>query len=278
MKKHSHTSRSDSILFGIGMIVFMVVILFPFYWILLTSVKSESELFNLNLYTREITFESYISVFTMRPLARYLLNSLIIAGSTTFLAILLGESAAYAFARLRFPGKRFLMNLLLAVSMFPAIATITPIYIFLRNINLRNSYAGLIIPYTAFMLPMGIWYLNAFFREIPITIEEAAKIDGASILRTFARIVVPLAAPGVFTTAILVFIAAWNEYLFAYTLNTDDLMRTVPVGITMYMGQYTVPWRTISAAIIIVTVPLIAMVLVFQKRIVGGLSAGAVKG
>lgn len=275
MRKEGKWSRAALYLF---IAAFVLVVLFPFYWILLTSVKPASELYSLQLYTLHFTFDSYGSIFTMRPMAHYLLNSLIVAGTTTLLAIAIAESAAYAIARLRFPGKGLILGLALAVSMFPAIATITPIYIFMRDVNLRNTYLGLIIPYISFGLPMAIWYMHSFFREIPISIEEAAKIDGASAFYTFARIVVPLAAPGVFTTAILVFIAAWNEYLFSFTLNTDDMMRTVPVGITMYSGQYETPWRTISAAIIVVTVPLVVMVLIFQRRIVGGLTSGAVKG
>ena len=144
--------------------------------------------------------------------------------------------------------------------------------------GLRNTHVGLIIPYITFSLPLAIWYLTTFYKEIPFSLEEAAKIDGASPFQSFFLVIAPLAAPGVFTTAILVFIGAWNEYLFAFTLNTDDYMRTVTVGITMFNAQYTIPWGDIAAAAVIVTVPLVVMVLLFQKRIVSGLTSGAVKG
>lgn len=165
----------------------------------------------------------------------------------------------------------------MAISMFPAIATITPIYIFMRNLGLRNTYSGLIIPYTSFALPMAIWYLTSFFKEIPLSIDEAAIMDGASPFQVFTMVITPLAAPGVFTTAILIFITAWNEYIFVFTINTDDVMRTVPVGITMFQSLHTIPWTEISAAIVVVTIPIVILVLIFQRRIIGGLSAGAVK-
>ena len=148
----------------------------------------------------------------------------------------------------------------------------------MKTMGLRDTYAGLVIPYITFALPLAIWNLTTFFKEIPFELEESAKIDGASVMQTFIKVILPLAAPGTFTTAILVFIAAWNEYLFALTINTKDIRKTVPVAISMFQGQYTIPWGEIAAATIVVTVPLIAMVLVFQRRIVSGLTAGAVKG
>lgn len=262
----------------VALAVFVVAVLFPFYWILITSLKTENDLITLKPFAIPLSLRSYLQVFTERPFGRYLFNSLVVAACTTLLAIAAAEIAAYALARLNFRGKSVILKVVLAVSMFPAIATITPIYVFIKNAGLRNTYAGLIIPYISFALPMAIWFLTIFFRGIPYSLEEAAKIDGAAPFTIFLKIIAPLATPGVFTTAILVFINAWNEYLFALTINTDDNMRTVPVGITMYNGLYTIPWGEIAAAIVVVTVPLIIVVLLFQRRIVGGLAAGAEKG
>jgi len=265
--------------FYIFLTIFLIFILFPFYYVFLTSIRKPSEIYSsFKIYTLDPTIQSYINAFTWRPFGRYLYNSFIIAGGTTLLSIVIASFASYATARLKFRGKSILLGVVLGVSMFPQIAIISPMYIFLRDMGLRNTHLGLIIPYITFSLPLAIWYLTTFFKEIPFSLEEAAKIDGASPFQAFFLVIAPLAAPGVFTTAILVFIGAWNEYLFAFTLNTDDLMRTVTVGITMFNSQYTVPWGEISAAAVIVTVPLVIMVLLFQKRIVSGLTSGAVKG
>nr|WP_242517826.1 carbohydrate ABC transporter permease [Halobacillus sp. GSS1] len=254
--------------------------MFPFLWILLSSIKPLSELFGpaaFNWFTTDPTVNSYVSVFTNHPFLLYLWNSTVVATITTVYTVFVAAFAAYAIARLRFRGKAVILGVVLSVSMFPQIATISPIYIFLKNIGLTNSYLGLIIPYTTFALPLSIWLLVTFFRKIPFDLEESAKMDGASMMQTYFRIILPLAVPGIFTTAILVFIAAWNEFLFALTINTAQSHKTVPVGIAMFQGQYTIPWGEISAATVIVTVPLVIMVLLFQRRIVSGLTSGAVK-
>ncbi|TGB02805.1 carbohydrate ABC transporter permease [Halobacillus salinus] len=266
--------------FYIFLVIFVFVIMFPFLWILLSSVKPLSELFGdeaFTWFTSNPTIQSYISVFTIRPFHLYLWNSLVVATITTVYTVFVAAFAAYAIARLRFKGKPLILGVVLSVSMFPQIATISPIYIFLRNIGLTNSHLGLIIPYTTFALPLSIWLLVTFFRKIPFDLEESAKMDGASMMQTYFRIILPLAVPGIFTTAILVFIAAWNEFLFALVINTAEKYKTVPVGIGMFQGQYTIPWGEISAATVIVTVPLVIMVLLFQRRIVSGLTSGAVK-
>lgn len=269
----------NNILFYLFLIVFLLVILFPFYYELITSLKLRADIFNgFALIPKKISFDSYVLVFTHRPFGRFLLNSFIIAFLTTAFAIAVAAIASYAIARLKFKGKTIILGLVLAVSMFPQIATISPIYMFMKVMNLRDTYAGLVIPDTTFALPLAIWYLTSFFKQIPFDLEEAARIDGASPMGTFLKIILPLAAPGTFTTAILVFIASWNEYMYALTINTKDIRKTVPVAISMFQGQYTIPWGEIAAATIICTVPLIAMVLLFQKRIVAGLTAGAVKG
>ncbi|ANB56541.1 binding--dependent transport system inner membrane component family protein [Anoxybacillus sp. B7M1] len=273
-------SKKAGPLFFVCLAVFIFFVMFPFLWILLSSVKPLSELFGdhaFQWFTSHPTFESYVSVFVNYPFLRYLWNSTVVATITTVYTVFVAAFAAYAIARLEFKGKAVILGLVLAVSMFPQIATISPIYMFVKKFGLTNSYLGLIIPYTTFALPLSIWLLVTFFRKIPFDLEEAAKMDGATPMQTYFKVILPLAVPGVFTTSILVFIAAWNEFLFALTINTAEKYKTVPVGIAMFQGQYTIPWGELSAATVIVTVPLVIMVLLFQRRIVSGLTSGSVK-
>ncbi|KQL45842.1 sugar ABC transporter permease [Brevibacillus choshinensis] len=267
-------------LFYVFLVLFIFIVMFPFLWILIAALKPPSELFGeraFDFIIQNPSFDNFVRVFTERPFARYLWNSTVVAALTTLYSITIASFAAYAIAWLSFRGKAIILGIVLAVSMFPQIATISPIFMFMQSMGLTNSYLGLIIPYTTFALPLAIWNLTIFFRKIPIDLGEAAKVDGATIWQTMTRVFFPLAMPGVFTTAILVFIAAWNEFLFALTLNTQETMKTVPVGIVMFQGMFTVPWGEISAASIIVTVPLVIMVLIFQRRIISGLTSGAVK-
>ena len=272
--------KKASPFFYVFLVGFVFVVMFPFLWMLISSVKPPSELFGdraFTPYTAHPTLENNISVFAKHPFLHYLWNSTVIAAVTTVYTITVASFAAYAIARLQFKGKTVILGIVLSVSMFPQIATISPIYIFLKNVGLTNSYLGLIIPYTPFTLPLSIWILVTFFRKIPLDLEEAAKIDGASLMQTYWKVIMPLAVPGIFTTAILVFIAAWNEFLFALTINTDEKYKTVPIGIAMFQGQFTIPWGEIAAATVVVTVPLVIMVLIFQRRIVSGLTSGSVK-
>ncbi|MGC4377127.1 carbohydrate ABC transporter permease [Fictibacillus sp. Mic-4] len=266
--------------FYIFLVVFVFVVMFPFLWVLASSIKPATELFGdkaFTPFTDHPTFKNYVSVFANHPFLRYMWNSFVVAFITTVYTVFVASLASYAIARLDFKGKTVILGLVLSVSMFPQIATISPIYIFLKNVGLTNSYMGLIIPYTTFALPLSIWILVTFFRKIPFDLEEAAKMDGASLMQTYWKVIMPLAVPGIFTTAILVFIACWNEFLFALTINTEEKFKTVPVGIAMFQGQFTVPWGEISAATIIVTIPLVILVLLFQRRIISGLTSGAVK-
>jgi multiple sugar transport system permease protein len=270
---------TKNVLFYIFIVLFIGIIVFPFYYDFITAIKLPIDIFgSFRLWPKKISFESFRLVFVNRPFANFLWNSFVISSLTTIFSVTVACFTAYAVARLKFKGKSILLGLVLAVSMFPQISTISPIYMFMKVMNLRDTYAGLIIPYTTFALPLAIWNLSTFFKEIPFDLEEAAKIDGASPLQTFIKVILPLTAPGTFTTAILVFIAAWNEYLFALTINTKDIRKTVPVAISMFQAQYTVPWGEIAAATIIVTIPLIVMVLLFQRKIISGLTSGAVKG
>lgn len=267
---------------GIGFYLFLVVfvflVMFPFLWVFLTSIKPTGEIFSsFRWFTTNPTIDSYKAALTNRPLLRYMLNSFVVSGLTTILALTFASLTAYSVTRLPIKGKGLILGLVLAASMFPQIAIISPIFNLVTNLGLRNSFFGLVIPYITISLPLAIWILSTFFQNIPHELEESAKLDGATPLQTFRKIVFPLAAPGVFTTGILVFIAAWNEYLFALTINSDDKWRTVPVGISMYQSQYSIPWGDITAATVIVTIPIVILVLIFQRRIVSGLTAGSVK-
>ncbi|MGB2993960.1 MAG: carbohydrate ABC transporter permease [Paenisporosarcina sp.] len=271
-------NKRPGIWFYIFLVVFVFFVMFPFIWVFLTSIKPPGEIFNnFKWFTSNPSLESYENALTNRPLVRYMMNSFIISSLTTIIAIGFASIAAYALTRLPIRFKGLILGVILAASMFPQIAIISPIYNFITAVGLRNSYMGLVIPYITISLPLAIWILATFFQKIPWELEESAKLDGATPFQTFRKVIFPLAAPGVFTTGILVFIAAWNEYLFALTINTEDTWRTVPVGISFYQSQFTIPWGDISAATVIVTIPIVILVLIFQRRIVAGLTSGSVK-
>lgn len=267
------------VLFYLFVILFVGIIVLPFLWQFLTSVKPLSEISAIpaKWIPSKINVQYYMNVFQKHPFDRYLLNSFIVAVCTTFLSILIGASAAYALARLRFKGKKFILMAILSISMFPTIATLSPIYMLLKQFRLLNTYGGLIIPYITFALPLSIWLLTSFFAQLPKGFEEAAAIDGCSRAGVFFRIMLPLIKPAVFSVALIVFINAWNEYIYALTFMTDDRMRTVPVGIAMFPSNYEMPWGDMAAGSVIVTVPLIILVLIFQKKIIAGLTTGGVK-
>ncbi|NJJ39591.1 carbohydrate ABC transporter permease [Paenibacillus apii] len=272
--------QKAGLLFYIAIIVFIGIVIFPFLWVLLASLKAPLYLYGEYAFSIKVpayTLENYISVFTNHPFGRYLLNSFVVGVLTMFVSISIAAFASYAVARLHFFGKTFFLGILLAVSMLPQIATLSPLFLFMQSTGLRNTYAGLVIPYTTYALPIAIWYMTTFFKQIPIELEEAAKVDGASLLGIFGRVLLPLVSPGLFTTAIIVFVDAWHEFLFALTINTKQSMMTVPVGIAMFQGEFTFPWGEISAATVTVTVPVVLLVLLFQRRIIAGLTSGAVK-
>lgn len=224
------------------------------------------------------TGKHYISIFMERPFLRIILNSTVVAASTTLLSLIVGSSAAFALAKLKIRYKALILGFVLSVSMFPPIATVSPLYIIIRGLGLRDTWWALIITYTTFSLPMTIWILTNFFRKIPDEIFLAARVDGCTPFQIFYRIMLPLSAPGIFTTAILVFIFSWNEFLFALTFTSTPASRTIPVGIALFPGLHEVPWGEMAAASVVVTIPLILIVFVFQRRIIEGLTAGAVKG
>lgn len=270
----------NSTLLFIAVAIFILILIFPFYWQIVTSLKSPADLFKTpaDLYPKKIFLGYYSNIFTKRPFVRYLTNSLLVSIATTIISIVTASFCAYSIARLDIKFKSFIMSFVLAVSVFPGIALVSPLYVTFAKLHLLNTYWGLIIPYTTFALPLAIWNLQAFFKDIPRSLDESAKIDGATPFMTFWRIILPLTGPGLFATFIMVFITSWNEFLFGLIFVTKDLMRTVPIGIMMFQGEYDIPWGDISAASVFVTIPIIIIVLIFQKRIVSGITGGAVKG
>jgi multiple sugar transport system permease protein len=270
-----------NLLLWLAVVLIMLFCLFPFYWLINTSLKSGSDLSRANLVPPHPTFKNFSSIFRNSDFTKALRNSAIISLSTTLISLVIGSFAAYALARLRFPRKFLLLAVILSISTFPPIAIAAPVFKLWTDIGLYNSYLGLILPDLTFTLPLTIYILTSFFREIPRELEEAALVDGASYFQSFRKIVMPLAAPGLVTAGLLAFIFVWNEFLFAITLTSTPDRRPVPAAIAFFTGahgQFETPLGTISAASVVVTVPLIALVLIFQKRIVAGLTAGAVKG
>lgn len=266
--------------FYIFVAAFVVLLLLPFIWQFLTSVKPLNEIAEMPAKWIPSYFHGqfYVNVFTKHPFARYMLNSLIVATSATLLSLLIGASAAYALSRLHFRGRAILLMVILGVSMFPTIATLSPLYLILKNMNLLNTYQGLILTYIGFSLPMAIWLMTNFFAQIEKGFEEAAAIDGCSHFQTFVKIMLPLIKPATFSVGLLVFINCWNEYLYSLTFMSKNEMRTVPVGIALFPSNYQLPWGDMAAASIVCTLPLIALVLIFQKNIVAGLTTGGMKG
>jgi ABC-type glycerol-3-phosphate transport system permease component len=252
---------------------------FPLYWAVVSSLTPEDRLFSApSLFPRALVLEHYRALFAERDFWTPIRNSLVVATTTTICAVTLGSLAAYALARMRFRGKAPMLAFVLAVSMFPQISIVAPLYLLLRELGLLNTYPGLVIPYLSFAMPLTIWLLVGFFRQLPRDLESAALVDGASRLRVLWEIVLPLAWPGLATTAILTFLYSWNEFLFALSFTLGPERHTVPVAITLFRGQYQVPWGQVLAAAVVATVPVALIVLAAQRRIVSGLTAGAVKG
>jgi multiple sugar transport system permease protein len=251
----------------------------PFIWQAITSLKSAVDLASLPpLLPESPTVVNYISIFEEHPFLRIILNSLIVASSSTLLSLFVGSLAAFSLAKLPIRGKGIFLAFVLSVSMFPPIATVSPLYLIIKTLGLRDTLVALIITYTTFTLPLTIWVLTNFFKQIPNEIYLAARVDGCTRFQIFYKIFIPLAAPGLFATAILVFIFSWNEFLLALTFTSTVQSRTIPVGIALFPGIHEVPWGEIAAASVVVTVPVVALVFLFQKRIVEGLTMGALKG
>lgn len=252
---------------------------FPLYWALVSSFTPEARLFEPpSLLPRAVVLDHYRALFDERAFWVPIRNSLVVAATTTAFCVVVGSLCAYALARLRFRWKAPILGFILAVTMFPQISIVSPLYLLLREMRLINTYPGLVLPYLTFAMPLTVWLLVGFFRQLPAELEEAALVDGASRLRAFWEIILPLALPGLATTAILTFVFCWNEFLFALSFTLGPERQTVPVAIALFRGQYQVPWGQILSAAVVATAPVAALVLLFQRRIVQGLTAGAVKG
>ncbi len=253
---------------------------FPALWILLTSFKGEAELVRqpITYLPQAPTLANYARAFGDQPLLRYLGNSLVVALGSTALSLAVSALAAYAIARLNLRRRQLILSGIVASSMFPLVTLLVPIFQTMRSLGLLNTYIALILPYTVLNLPVCTLVLVSFFQSIPKDLENAAMIDGCTRVGALWRVVVPLAAPGVFTAGILAFVNAWDEFLLALSLNASATMRTLPVGITLYQGEFTFPWPTISAALIVAIVPVALLIALFQERVVGGLTQGGLKG
>jgi multiple sugar transport system permease protein len=295
------------ILIIVGTVLLIANGTFPLIWMILTSLKTERELIRIPItyLPQDPTLQNYVQVFDQLPFARFLLNSAIVSISATLVCVLLAALAGYALGRLAMPFRRGILTAIVMTSMFPALVLLVPLYRmflgteipmlspligFLHDLgmtflptavsspNLLNTYWALIIPYVALSLPIAILILTSFFQLIPKDLESAALVDGCTRVETLFRIIAPVSAPGIVTAGIIIFVNSWNEFLLALNFNTAMSMRTVPVGITMYQGEFAFPWATISAAITIGVLPLVVLILMFQQRIIAGLTAGGVKG
>jgi len=267
-------------LFYLLVLAIVAFAVFPFYYAILSSLKTSSQLFDIDYFPVRWNFGNYVGVFRDNPFATNLWNSLLVAVVTVMVSLFLGVTAAYALARIRFRGRGLLLMTILGVSMFPQIAVLSGMYQLVRALGLYNHLGALVLSYMIFTLPFTVWVLTTFMRELPKELEEAAILDGASPWVIVTRVFMPLMGPAIVTTGLLAFIAAWNEFLFALTFTLTNNERTVPVGIATMSGAsaHELPWGNIMAASVIVTLPLVLLVLVFQRRIVSGLTAGAVKG
>jgi len=260
-------------------VVLVGLLLFPIYWMAAASLTPEAQLFDApSLIPANPTLAHYSALFGERGFLIPIRNSLVVAAVTTAFAIPIAALCAYALARLRMPGRQPLLALLLGVSMFPQISIVPPLYLAFRTLGLLDTYTSLVLPYLTFSTPLAIWMLTAFFRQLPLDIEDAAMIDGASRLRTLRDIVAPMAAPGIASSAILVFLYSWNVFLCAFSFTLGPDRQTVPVAIALFRGRYQVPWGEVLAGAMVATIPVALVVLAFQRRIVAGLTAGATKG
>lgn len=273
------SKKSFWLTFGFFVALYLFVMVFPFFWILITSFKTSGEIFGSGAFQvipENPTFMNYIIILFEKGIMNAILNSFIVATVTTIYIVVIATFAAYAISRFHFKGKNLLLGVILAVSMFPQMVITGPVYDMFLSLGWLNSYA-IVLPYSTITLPIAVWILVTHFNQIPLALEESAKIDGATPFQTLYKIVFPLAAPGVFTTAIITFIAAWNEFLLTITLNTNSEYHTVPVAISFLRTQFEILWGEVAAATVIVTIPTLIIVLIFQKQIVSGLTTGGVK-
>jgi multiple sugar transport system permease protein len=273
-------SGKDISLWSLAIVIVVVLSLIPVVWIISLSFKDPTTIGDGSFLPTKWSWTNYSGIFKQSIFTDALRNSIGIALISTVIAVIIACFAAYAIARLNFPGRRLILVASLGIAMFPPISLVGPLYNLWRQIGLYDTWPGLIIPYMTFALPLSIFTLSAFFREIPWELEQAAQVDGATPFQAFFKVIAPLAAPGIFTTAILVFIFAWNDFVFAISLTSTSAAQTVPAAMASFPGasQFTEPIGSVAAAAVIVTIPMVIIVLLFQRRIVAGLTAGAVKG
>lgn len=261
-------------------VAIVLISVFPFYYAILSSFETGTDLFRVNYLPETLNFQNYLDILNSSRFVRNTLNSVFIATSTVVCSLFLAVTASYALARVRFRGRALLLMTILAVSMFPQIAVLAGLFEVIRFLGIYNTPWAMILSYTIFTLPFTVWVLTTFMRDLPVEIEEAAIVDGATPWVIISQVFMPLLWPALVTTGLLAFIGAWNEFLFALTFTASDDTRTVPVAIAMLSGssQYETPWGIIMAASVLVTLPLVVLVLIFQRKIVAGLTAGGVKG
>ena len=259
---------------------FVLFFLFPFYWQIATSIRTPEFLTSIppQIFPNPMFFERYVSIFTTTQFPLNVRNSLAIASVTTATCLLFSVLSSYAIARLKIPGAQTIMITILVISMFPGVSILGPLYLTFKNFGIINTRLCLIVAYTAVFLPFTMWFLTSFFRTVPPDLEEAATIDGCTPLQSLFLIMIPLSAPAVFTIAILIFIFSWNEFLFSFTFTTSNEMRTYPVGLLMFQGLWTIPWGDLCAGSTVVALPVVILVLIAQRFVIQGLTAGAVKG
>lgn len=273
-------SGRERTLWIVGGVLVILYALFPVAWIVSLSFKAGDDITNKRFWPTDFSWENYSTVFRNDLFTSALRNSIGISLIATLVSVLLAMFAAYAIARLDFPGKRLILTTALAVAIFPVISIVTPLFNLWRQVGLYDTWPGLIIPYLSLTLPISIWTLSAFFREIPWEMEQAAQVDGATSWQAFRKVIVPLATPGVFTTAIISFFIAWNDFVYGISLTSTSRARPVPAALAFFTGesQFESPTGAIAAAAVVVTIPVVLLVLLFQRRIVAGLTTGAVKG
>jgi multiple sugar transport system permease protein len=273
-------TRRTQVAWIAGSVAILLYTMTPVVWILSLSFKPGGDISNNRFWPTTWSLENYRTVFSTDLFTSALVNSIGISAISTVLGVTIGTFVAYAIARLDFGGKKLILSIALAIAMFPVVSLVGPLFDMWRTVGLFDTWPGLIIPYVSFTLPLSIWTLSAFFREIPWEMEQAAQVDGATPWQAFRKVIVPLAAPGVFTTAILAFFAAWNDFVFGVSLTSTSNARPVPAALAFFTGasQFEEPTAAIAAAAVVVTIPVVVMTLVFQRRIVAGLTSGAVKG
>lgn len=279
--KRLHVTRIRTVMLYFFIILLLCVVLLPFVWLLLGSFKNQRELFTtpIQIFPNSLRWENYVRVFESQPFGDNILNSLIVSLLTTFFVIIIASMTSYSIARVDIKGKKLVLAGLLAITLLPPVTLLNPLYMLLNKVNLLNTHLGLAISLMVIELPMAVWFLTSYFDALPMAMEESAMIDGAGMFTMFRKILMPLLAPGVFTVSILIFINAWNNYLFAQVFNQLPKARTVTVALTLLrVDEFTISWEIISAGAIIVTAPLVLVVLLLQKRIISGMMDGGIKG